>query len=452
MSESFNTTTINEIGKQLKEPAWITQIRRDALAKHQALPWPHPSDDVWRRTNVSLLDPMRGFAPAEPALFESISLSDSQIANLTHPLGEEHLLVRAGGTWLTDYKPDGFVIDDLAHAAHTDPDPIRQVLLGDGFTPAEQKLTSLNSAFHHDDLFIKVPAHATVSRPVRLVHVVVASANQALFPMTIITVGAGSTLTLIDEYVSLESRGTEKPHLINGRIELILEPNASVNYVRLQRWGAHAREFVLQRAVLAEGATLTLANLTLGASLSKAHIVTKLAGPHASTKLYGFVFGHGAQHVDQHTLQDHQAPHTMSDLNYRAALRDESRLVYTGLIRIARQAKQTNAYQSNHNLLLSEGAHAETIPMLEILADDVQCKHGASISPIDEEQAFYAMTRGIPYELAERLIVMGFIETIIQQVPFPPLQERLRQEIEGGLRQQPGQGAGDEGRGKVFSN
>ena len=111
-------------------------------------------------------------------------------------------------------------------------------------------------------------------------------------------------------------------------------------------------------------------------------------------------------------------------------------MVYTGLIRIAKEAVQTNAYQANHNLLLSSGARAETIPMLEILADDVQCKHGASIGPIDDEQTFYLMSRGVPREHAQRLIVMGFIESIIQQVPFKPLQEQLRSEIEGSLHQQ----------------
>ncbi|MBI3021538.1 MAG: SufD family Fe-S cluster assembly protein, partial [Candidatus Omnitrophica bacterium] len=134
-----------------------------------------------------------------------------------------------------------------------------------------------------------------------------------------------------------------------------------------------------------------------------------------------------------HTLQDHQAPHTESDLQFRAALQDESRMVYTGLIRIAKEAQQTHAYQANHNLMLSNSAKAETIPMLEILADDVQCKHGASIGPIDEEQTFYLMSRGVPREIAQRLLVMGFIEPIVQHIPFEPLQEQLRREIEGGL-------------------
>ena len=414
----------------------MTQLRRDALATHQALPWPHPSDDVWRRTDVSLLDPLQGFAPTVPGLLESLALTDAQLADFTQPLGGEQLLVRANGTWLSESSPRaGVVIEDLAHAAHRVPEPIRQILTANGMTEAEQKFTSLNAAFHHDDLFVHVSAGTTLEEPIRLVHLFSASPNQALFPMTIVVIGAGSTVTVIDEYVSLPVANARagEPHQAHSRIELILEPQAKLHYVRLQRWGATAREFLLQRATLAEGAQLTLANLNLGAALSKSHIITTLNGPHASSRLYGFVFGRDRQHIDQHTLQDHRAPHTSSDLQVRAALKDHSHLVYTGLIRIAKEAVQTEAFQSNHNLMLSTEARAETIPMLEILADDVQCKHGASIGPIDDEQAFYLMSRGLPRRLAERLIVMGFVEPMVLQVPFAPLQERLRHEIEGSL-------------------
>ncbi len=434
MSQAFNTATIDQLARRFKEPAWVTGLRRAALTKHAALPWPHKSDDVWRRTNVSLLDPMRDFAPVSTELLHGVSLSESAYADLITPLGGEQLLVRVNGTRLTEEVPRGLVVEDLTEAAQRQPEAIQRAIAADGLTDAEQKLSTLNTAFHHDDLSIEVPANYVGTQPLRLIHVLSAGAKQALFPMTVITVGAGSSLTLIDEYLSIDPTGSSEPHLVNGRIELLIGPDASVHYVRLQRWGPQAREFLLQRATLSKGASLTMANINLGASLSKAHIITKLAGEHASTKLYGFVFGHGTQHVDQHTLQDHQAPHTNSDLQFRAALQDESRIVYTGLIRIAASAQQTTAYQSNHNLLLSQKAHAETIPMLEILADDVQCKHGVSIGPIDEEQAFYLMSRGLPRTAAERLIVMGFVESIIQQVPFEPLQERLRQEIEGSLR------------------
>ncbi|MBI3996915.1 MAG: Fe-S cluster assembly protein SufD [Candidatus Omnitrophica bacterium] len=433
MPEQFTAHVIDQIAAQLHEPTWMTQLRRQALTLHGELPWPHASDDIWRRTDVSLLDPSQGFVPTQSALLQSITLTESQCAALTQPLGGEHLLVRANGAWLLHEPLAGVVVEELTHVAQTTPDPIRHAIEADGLTPAEQKLTSLNAAFHHDDLAIQIPAGTSVSWPLRIIHAFSASAKQAVFPMTVITVGAGSSVTLIDEYVSVSHAAGEAPHLINGRIELVLEPNAQVHYVRLQRWDAQAREFLLQRATVAQGAALTMANINLGAALSKAHVITKLTGQDASTKLYGFVFGHDHQHIDQHTLQDHQAAHTTSDLQLRAALQDHSRMIYTGLIRIAKEAQQTNAYQANHNLLLSHTAKAETIPMLEILADDVQCKHGASIGPIDDEQAFYLMSRGVPKEMAQRLIVMGFVEPIIQQVPFEPLQQRLREEIEGTL-------------------
>jgi len=435
MTETFGTATIEGLARELREPAWLTQLRHKAWAAHTTLPWPHASDDVWRRTDVSLLDPLRGFEPTQASLLSRLSLTETELARFTRPLGNEQLAVRVNGAWLVPPGGQGVVIQDLTEAAHRHPDTIRSAIEADGLSPAEQKLTSLNVAFHHDDLFVQVPAGSTGAAPFRFVHIFSASAKQAIFPMTIITVGSGSTVTLIDEYASLEPAGSaETPHLVNARIELVLEPNATVHYVRLQRWGAGAREFLLLRASLAKGATLTMANINLGASLSKAHLVTKLAGEQASTKLCGFVFGHGRQHVDQHTLQDHQAPRTESDLQFRAALQDESRMIYTGLIRIAKEAQQTHAYQANHNLMLSNNAKAETIPMLEILADDVQCKHGASIGPIDDEQAFYLMSRGVPREVAQRLIVLGFIEPIVQHIPFEPLQEQLRREIEGSLR------------------
>ncbi len=447
MSGFFGLATIESIAKGLQEPAWLTELRRAAWRTHTELPWPHSSDDIWRRTDVSLLDPGRGFTLAEPALLQSLSMSEAGLGALTRPLGDESLLVRANGAWLVPPEVSGITVEELAVAAQARPEPIRSILESDGLTEAERKLASLNAAFHHDDLVVRVPAGMTVERPVRLVRAFSIRDQEAIFPMTLITVGAGASVTLIEESISVAppvpgapqaetGRDPDRGHLINNRIELVLEPDASVRYVRLQRWDARAREFLLQRATLAKGASLTMANLTLGAALSKTHVVTRLVGPGASTTIYGFVFGHGRQHVDQHTLQDHQAPHTTSDLQYRAALQDESRMVYTGLIRIAKAAARTNAYQANHNLLLSRTARAETIPMLEILADDVQCKHGASIGPVDDEQAFYLMSRGVPREVAQRLLVMGFIEPVLQQIPFAPLQERLREEIEGELHSQ----------------
>jgi Fe-S cluster assembly protein SufD len=330
--------------------------------------------------------------------------------------------------------PPGVVVSDLATAARTHADVVRPLLEADGLTPQEQKFTSLNTAFHHDGVFVRIPSGWTGSEPIRLVRLLSVSPQAALFPLTVIVVGEGSTVSLIHEDVGVgPAAAVDSPHTINGRIELVLEPNASVRYCRIQRWDAGAHEFLLQRATLQEGAQLDMVNINIGGRVTKSHVIAKLLGPRAASRVYGFVSGHGRQHVDFHSLQDHQAPRTFSDLLYKAALTDASRMIYTGLIRIAKPAKQTDAYQANHNLLLSQRARAETIPMLEILADDVRCKHGATIGPVDEEQLFYLMTRGIPRALAERVLVMGFVEPIIQQVPGEALQQRLREELEGSL-------------------
>jgi len=438
MPETLSITTIEQLAKRLKEPAWLTELRLLALKQHSALPWPHQSDEIWRRTDVKWLDPMQGFSLTDwPGVLQGLRLSEAQVAQFIRPLADEHLIVRADGTEVGQQVPDDVVVEDIASAAQKRAGLIRQAIEADGLTPPEQKLTSLNVAFHTDGLFLEIPAGATFQRPMRLVRLLSVEPKRALFPLTVIVVGAGSSCLLIDEYVGVANSSTTQAgesHVINGRIELLIGPHATVHYVRIQRWDSSAREFLLQRATLSEGSQFTMVNINIGASVSKAHVITKLLGEHATSYVFGFVFGHGHQHIDQHTLQDHQAPHTMSDLLFKAALQEQSRMIYTGLIRIAKQAKQTDAYQANHNLLLSQQAKAETIPMLEILADDVRCKHSATIGPIDEEQAFYLMTRGIPHELAERLIVMGFVEPIVQHVPFEPLQQRLREELEGGLR------------------
>jgi len=440
----LDVATIEHLAKRLKEPAWVTDLRIAALHRHRALPWPHPSDEIWRRTDIKLLDPMQGFSSTPPSeLFQSVHLDDARMSHVLAPIGDETLMVRANGSWIRQETPPGVRLADLTQVAQEAPALIKQLLEADSLTPPEHKLTSLNAAFHDEAVVLQVNPNVTLERPLRFVHMRSAHPHGAAFPFTVILVGSGSSLVLVDEYVSVPSSTPpleEAPHLVNGRIELMLEPHASVSYVRIQRWDQQAREFLLQRAILREGAKLTTVNINFGSLVSKSHVITQLVGPQASSQLYGFVFGHGHQHVDQHSLQDHQAAHTTSDLLYKAALKDHSRMIYTGLIRIAKAAKQTDAYQANDNLLLSREAKAETIPMLEILADDVRCKHGATIGPVDEEQLFYLTTRGIPRGLAERLLVMGFVEPIISQVPFEPLRDHLREELEGSLHHQQGDG------------
>ncbi len=422
----YSPEVIQTLAKESQEPSWVTQLREAAFTKHQTLPWPHSSDDIWRRTDVALLDPTENFSPAIS------SGNNASFEKFTQPLGDERLFVRAHNQWLTQADIPAGKISNLTELAQAEPDLLKRIFSGEGMTEAEAKLATLNEAFHQEGVFIDFPRDTVDETPWRLVQLIDEQPNRTSFPMTVIRVGTGSKLTLIDEYIGVSAE-SDQPHLVHGRIELILEPGAQLHYVRVQNLGKQTREFLLQRAEVPQDATLTLANLNLGASLSKAHLGAELSGAGASSKIYGFVFGSEGQHIDQHTLQDHQAPHTSSDLKFKAALQDKSRMIFTGLIRIAAQAQHTEAFQENRNLLLTDKARAETIPMLEILADDVQCKHAASTGPVDDEQVFYLMCRGMSRRAAERLVVMGFIEEVVEQVPFEPLRDLLRQRIEGEL-------------------
>ena len=444
MPQTLSETTIEQLAARHKEPAWLTQWRTAAWQRHAQLPWPSPSDEIWRRTDMSVFDPSRPSAIGlEASLTQGVKVSDRQLADLLHPAEGEAFSARLDGTWLAQQLPPGVAILELARAAQERAEVVRAILDADGLTPQEQKLTSLNAAFHHDALLIQIPAGFQHAQPLRLVRLLSVAPQVALFPLTLVVVGEGSRVSLVEEDVGLSlvpleaspdaAGGGTTEHTINGRIELILEPHATVRYCRIQRWAAGAHEFLLQRATLREGAQLDMVNINIGGRVSKTHVIAQLLGAQAMSRVYGFVFGHDRQHVDFHSLQDHQAPRTMSDLLYKAALTDASRMIYTGLIRIAKTAKQTDAYQANHNLLLSQQAKAETIPMLEILADDVRCKHGATIGPVDEEQLFYLMSRGIPRTLAERILVRGFVEPVIRQVPGEALQQRLLEELEGSL-------------------
>ncbi|MBI3324926.1 MAG: Fe-S cluster assembly protein SufD [Candidatus Omnitrophica bacterium] len=434
MTEALNATTIDQLTQRLKEPAWVAELRHASLRRHAELPWPNPSDEIWRRTDVSVFDPARPLAlPSGNGLFQGVRVSEEIASRLTEPIAGEHLAARVDGQWVARQLPFGVVVGDFSEVMAGHGEAIRRVIDADSLTPPEQKLTTLNLAFHHDPVFVGIPAGFTGEVPLRLACVLSVQPGLALFPLTVVVVGRGSRITLIQEEIGASAQAGEGPHVINGRIELVLEPQASVQYCRVQRWDRSAHEFVLQRATLQEGAQLSMVNIHIGGQVSKTHVIAKLQGQGASSRVFGFLFGHGRQHLDYHSLQDHQAPHTTSDLLYKAALKDQSRMIYTGLIRIAKAAKQTDAFQANHNLLLGAGAKAETIPMLEILADDVRCKHGATVGPVDEDQLFYLTTRGIPRLLAERLLVMGFVEPVLEQVPFEPLRDRLRAELEGSL-------------------
>lgn len=214
---------------------------------------------------------------------------------------------------------------------------------------------------------------------------------------------------------------------VSSTVELTVGAGARVRYYHIQNWSGDRDHTFAQRATVEQDGQLLSLLAVLGSRTTHASVETRLAGPGARSDLYGIAFGDQRQRFEFRTLQDHLVPNTASDLLYKTALADQAASIYTGLIRIAKDAQQTDAYQANRNLLLSPQAKADSIPMLEILADDVRCTHGATVGPVDPDHTFYLMSRGIPFPAAERMLVEGFFDQVIERLPLEELREWLHQ-------------------------
>ena len=391
------------------------RIQKEALTRYDSLPWPVRTDEEWRRTDPALLPspmppktgpaPFRvGFEPVDPGLIQrGVILTDLETARRQFPALVERYLYEAG-------PPQGLM-----------------------------KFVALHQAFSTQGIFCYVPEGVKVEVPLRS-WVEAAASAATFFPHVLLVAEANAEVTLIDERrpvpadptsgaLRLKEASQGASALCDEMTEIFVKPGAVVHYTRLQQWGTQMTELFSQRAVLESNAQFLNIHLALGGRLVKSNLETTLAGDGARSELLGILLGEARQHFDTHTLQDHQAPHTFSDLLYKSALAGQAQSIYTGLIRIAKQAQKSDAYQANRNLLLSQGATADSIPMLEIEADDVRCTHGVAVGPVDEDQAFYLMSRGLSRPEAERLIVEGFFDPVFRRIPTEDLRDLLLTEV-----------------------
>ena len=215
---------------------------------------------------------------------------------------------------------------------------------------------------------------------------------------------------------------------------MFLGQNAFVNYAQIQNWNKKVWNFSTQRAKLERGANLRWITTSLGSRLSKLDQLVEMNGEGSHADLLGLTATHARQHIDIHTYQKHAVSNSTSNLLYRNVLKDRSRTVWRGMIEVQKDAQKIDSYQQNDNLILSKQARADTIPGLEILADDVRCTHGATAGKIDQDQIFYLMSRGLSYNQAEQVIVNGFFESVLQRIPLEYLRNQLQESIAGKLQ------------------
>jgi Fe-S cluster assembly protein SufD len=427
---------VESLSAQLDEPGWVLEKRYEGWYHYREM---DPPD--WRRTDLSKLDFARlaAYAPLQAPVDDLSALPPKLHAALGVYGRRSGLLVqRDSGRVYHDLAPElvaqGVVWTDMLTAVREHPDLVQQYFMQDAVSVSTDKYTALHAAFWDGGSFLYVPDGVEVELPFVSVLWMEMPAL-AVFPHTLVVAGARSSLTLVSELLSVGCAAC--PDTYHGGVtELYVGQGARVRYVNAQDLGRHVYDLRSQTALLDRDSRLEWLSITLGGRLSRSSQHTVLREPGVEALVTGLYLPDGRQHMAMDTLQDHVAPNGLSDLLYQGALLGRSRSVYEGTIRAWPGAQKTNAYQSNRNLLLSKRARADSLPQLEIEANDLRCTHGATVSQVDDAQVFYLMSRGIPRIEAVRLIVEGFFRPSLERLPeaLAGLGERLGEAIGAKLR------------------
>jgi Fe-S cluster assembly protein SufD len=300
---------------------------------------------------------------------------------------------------------------------------LQPAFMTEGVLPTDGKFAAMHAAFWRGGTFLYVPKNVKAAAPL---HSALWSVAGKTFSHTLVILDEGAEALFVDEYASGSGEGEA---LHNGVVELLVRDNASLQYVSLQDFGDNVWQFTHERARIGRNAKLDWVSSLMGTRLTKAFQTSELDGQGSWARMSGLFFTNGRQHIDLDTQQNHNAPDTVSDLLYKGALRDNSRSVWQGMIKALPGSQRIDGFQANRNLLLDRKARADSIPGLEIEADDVACTHASTIGKLDEAEIFYLMSRGIERETAVRMVVQGFFDPLMQRIPFEGVRDRLAERI-----------------------
>jgi len=384
--------------------------RPQLLERYQALPLPSTTDEPWRFTDLKGFDPdsfvSNGHVGSQTPAEAAGSMLDLEVAALA-TVSEDGIEV--------ERAPEGITFE-----------PLRDHELLGTLVGADEKFAAHNAALWEHGLLVQVPKGVVLEQPL-YVRIANSRDGGALFWRLLVVAEPESRFSVVEEYASA------RPDLAgysNAVSELFVGQGAKVEYVSLQNLSAETWHFASHRARVDRDAELDWVAGGFGSKKGKTRIQNDLAGSGATSRVTGAYFADGEQHLDYDTFQEHIAPNTTSDFAFKGALRDHATAVWRGMIKVEKDAQKTNAYQENRNLILSERAHADSIPGLEIEANDVRCTHGATISPVNRDELFYAMARGISRGEAERLIVRGFFTDVLNRIELEPVREAVTEALE----------------------
>ncbi|HWQ22974.1 MAG TPA: Fe-S cluster assembly protein SufD [Gaiellaceae bacterium] len=382
--------------------------RAEILERYRALPLPTTADEHWRFTDLTGFDP------------DAWTAVNGGAASVDAPS-----LLELDATAFARASERGIEIEGAPEGIRFEPLPEDHELLY-SLVGWDEKFAAHNAALWQHGLLVHVPRGVVLERPL-YVRVANAVAGGSLFWRLLVVAEPESRFALVEEYTSAS------PSLeayTNAAVEIVVREAARVEYVSVQNLSRGTWHFASHHARVERDAELDWVTGGFGSAKGKVRIQNDLAGQGATSRVTGAYFADGTQHLDYDTFQEHIAPYTTSDFAFKGALRDRARAVWRGMIRVEEGAQRTNAYQENRNLLLSKAAHADSIPGLEIMANDVRCTHGATLGQIDRELLFYLMTRGLTRAEAERLIVRGFFQDVLDRVDLAPVRQALEAALE----------------------
>jgi Fe-S cluster assembly protein SufD len=415
-------------GEAREFPDWFRDQQSAAWNQFESLPNPTRKDQAWRFANVNLLD-------LSPFKYGSTLTETERATILEQSRGLEEVagrMIFAGDQLIErdvisdQLKKRGVIFQSLERAMVEHADLFRKHFMSQPSILGSAKFAALHQALVSSGTFLYVPRGVEIELPIEIFHWL-NSENTCAFPHLLLVTDELAKVTVIEHFRSVNEHA---PGFACGVNDLVAGPGAKVTYVCAQNWADNVVALQMNSTMVDHDASAMSLNLHLGSRYSRFESVSRLIGDGGRSDLLAVAVAKHQQEFDARTLQDHLSPHTASDLLYKNALDDRARTIFGGLIRVEPHAHFTDAYQKVRNLLLSDDAEANSMPGLEILADNVRCTHGATSGQIDEDELFYLRTRGIPVPTAQRLIVTGFLDEVVQRLDHPAISEHLHRLIE----------------------
>lgn len=378
------TTTITA-----SSPVWLTDLRAHGAEMGTALPLPiSRAERPWKYYDPTQLD------------LSQYTASETDPAEVSVPAGVEAATLSNASEELR---------------------ALAAIHLGKSVPVNRSKFTALHYAHLSGAVVVSAAADTEQPEPVRITRDYGEADGSLATPHTLIVTGANARISVIEDF-----RSGEGELLVLPVIELVPGPGSTIRYTVIHRWGENTRVFSEQRTITERDSTVRSLAVAVGGAVVKSHIESSLEGRGSASELLALTYGYADQHVDFYTVQDHIGPDTRSDLLFKAALTDEARGVYYGMTRVGLGAKNADANQENRNLILSDGAKADSDPVLEILTNDViRVSHGATAGPVDRDSLFYLQARGIPYEAAEQMLVQAFLGQVLDRIPDIALRDEV---------------------------